>query len=160
LILPLSRNLCAWPAFISRKREVRRGNEKLLNRLHLSVGGVYSKRRWRLSAASTQAALGLLWNAQVQPDVLQLPPLTKETVDVWFEASWNDLLERGIRREALALARSVVTGSSAVKRANRRGMPKQTTGMKRDDARAEIKRQVRKAFRNLVEPSSTGSGCS
>jgi len=150
---PWSRHAFVWPAHISRKREFRRANEKLMSDLHLGKGGVYSNRKWQLSAPSTQGALSVIINALARRDALNLPVLTRATKETWFEASWNDLIARGIRPEEgnlKPLGEAAIKPKRAVKHANLRGMSKQTEGMKRDDLRAEIKRQVRKAFNTFV----------
>jgi hypothetical protein len=153
LLFPLSCNVFVWPAFISRKREYRRANEKLMSDLRLGEDGIYGKKKWQVSALSTQGALGFLFNAMLRQEVLSLPPLTKATKRAWFEASWNDCLARGIRPEEgklRPLGEAAIKPKRAIMHANLRGMPEQTEAMKRDDMRAEIKRQVWKAFNSLV----------
>jgi hypothetical protein len=149
LVLPLSRGICIWPAFISRKRAFKLHNAKLMDALQLGEGGPYSKRQWQLSAPSTQAAVGLFVTAQLHKKEWDLPPLTEKSKRTWYEASWSYMLKEGtVPEETPFLAQ---LGKSAIgKRSISRGMPKQTEGMKRDDMRAEIKRQIWNAFDRLI----------
>jgi hypothetical protein len=149
LFLKFSRDLFAWPAFISPKRAIRLANAKLLQTLQLGKGNVYSDKGWQPSAPSTQSALGLFLTAQVHKEKWGLPPLTKKNKRIWFEKSWNHFLSQGIVPEQTPkLAR---LGKSAIgKKSVSRGMSVQTEGMKRDDVRAEIKRQVWNAFDRLI----------
>jgi hypothetical protein len=149
LVLPISRSVPSWPAFISRKRAFKLMNAKLMNTLQLCEGDVYSQREWRLSARSTQAAVGLFVTAQVSKRAWRLPPLTKKNKRIWFEASWNHMLKEGIAPEQSPFLAPL--GKSAVgKKSTSRGMSQQTEGMKRDDVRAEIKRQLWNAFDRLI----------
>jgi hypothetical protein len=149
LVLETSRSIFAWPAFISRKRAGKLDNAKLMDTLQLGEGGPYSKRQWQLSAPSTQYALRLFVTAQLNQKAWDLPPLTEKSKRTWFEASWKEMLRVGIvPEEAPFLAQ---LGKSAIgKRSISRGMSKQTEGMKRDDVRAEIKRQLWNSFDRLV----------
>jgi hypothetical protein len=149
LILPISRRIFFWPAFISRKRAFRIENVKLMDRLQLGEGDVYSQREWRLSARSTKAAAALFVTAQVRKKAWNLPPLTKKNKRTWFEASWKHMLREGtVPEETPFLAE--LGKSAAGKKSTTRGMSEQTKGMRRDDMRAEIKRQVWNAFDTLI----------
>jgi hypothetical protein len=149
IILPISRRQIAWPAFISRKRALKASNAKLMEALQLGEGGPYSKRQWQLSARSTQAAVGLFETARLHKKEWDLPPLTEKNKRAWFEASWKYMLKEGIvPEETPSLAQ---LGKSAIgKRSISRGMSDQTEGMRRDDVRAEIKRQLWNAFDRLI----------
>jgi hypothetical protein len=149
LVLPISREIFLWPAFISRKRAFRKENAKLMDRLQLGEGGVFSQRQWRLSAPSTQAAVSLYVTALLYKKAWDLPPLTKNNKRTWFEASWNYMLKEGsVPEETPFLAQ---LGKSAVgKKSTTRGMAEQTGGMRRNDMRAEIKRQIWNAFDRLI----------
>lgn len=150
LVLNLSRALFFWPAFISRKRALKLDNAKLMKTLQLGEGGVYSKTRWQPSAPSTQVAFGLFSLALLHKNEWRLPPLAKKNKRTWFEASWNHLLLReGIVPEQTPKLAQL--GKSAIgKKSISRGMPEQTAGMRRDDVRAEIKRQIWNAFNTLI----------
>jgi hypothetical protein len=147
LILPFSRNGVSWPALISRKRAFIRENNELMDTLQLGKGGIYSERKWQPAAATTQAAIGLLINAQSKRTALHLPPLTKRTKRRWFEVSWKDFLDRGIKpEESEKLAR--LGNSKATK------TPKYCKHLfkrTRDaNVRAEIKARVWDAFDQLI----------
>jgi hypothetical protein len=147
LILPFSRNAVAWPALISRKRALIRANNKLMDTLQLGRGGIYSERGWQLAAPSTQAAIGLLINAQSKRTALHLPPLTKKTKRRWFEVSWKDFLDRGIKpEESKKLAR---LGKSKATKTPKycKHLFKRTRDA---NVRAEIKARVWDAFDKLI----------
>jgi hypothetical protein len=150
IFLKFSRNLITWPALISRKRAFKLANEALMKRLQLGEGDVYfSKKEWQPSAPSTQAALGLFFTALVRRERWELPPLTAKTKRIWFEKSWAEVLREGIAPEEvpkLAKLGEFTIGKESISR----GMPEQTEGMKRDDMRAEIKRQLWNAFDRVV----------
>lgn len=149
LVLETSRGIFVWPAFISRKRAGKVHNAKLMDALQLGEGGPYSKRRWQLSAPSTQYAIRLFVTAQLNKEAWDLPPLTEKSKRTWFEASWKEMLRVGIVPEETPFLAQL--GKSAIgKRSISRGMSKQTEGMKRDDVRAEIKRQLWNSFDRLV----------
>jgi hypothetical protein len=147
LILPFSRNAVAWPALISRKRPLTRANNKLMDTLQLGRGEIYSERGWQLAATSTQAAISLLINAQSKRTALHLPPLTKRTKRRWFEVSWKDFLDRGIKpEESEKLAR--LGNSKATKTPK---YCKHLSNRTRDaNVRAEIKARVWDTFDKLI----------
>jgi hypothetical protein len=149
LVHSISRNTPFWPSLISRKRASKQYNAKLMDALQLGEGDVYSTKKWQIEAPSTQAAIVLFVTAQVNARTWHLPPLTKKNKRIWFDASWNDMLKEGIVPEDSPLLSQL--GRSAIgKKSVSRGMADQTEGMKRDDMRAEIKRQVWKAFDRLI----------
>jgi hypothetical protein len=149
LILPLSRNTPFWPAFIGRKRAVELSNAKLMDMLKLGEGDVYSTRKWQPFAPSTVAAICLFITAQARKQDWGLPPLTKKTKKDWFKASWKNWFKDGPPPEEIPLLAPL--GQSAIgKKSTSRGMPHQTERMKRDDVRAEIKRQVWHAFDTVI----------
>ena len=147
LILAFSRNGVSWPALISRKRAFIRANNKLMDTVQLGKGWIYSEREWQPAAPSTQAAMGLLINAQSKRTAFHLPPLTKRTKRRWFEVSWKDFLDRGIKpEESEELAR--LGKSKAIK------TPKYCKHLfkrTRDaNVRAEIKARIWDAFDKLI----------
>ena len=147
LILPFSRNAVTWPAFISRKRAFTRANNRLMDTLQLGRGGIYSEREWQPAAPSTQAAIGLLINAQSKRTALHLPPLTKKTKRRWFEVSWKDFLDRGIKpEESEKLAR---LGKSKATKTPKycKHLFKRTRDA---NLRAEIKARIWNAFDKLI----------
>ncbi|MGI8957333.1 MAG: hypothetical protein ACR2II_10530 [Chthoniobacterales bacterium] len=155
LLQPIARETILWPAMISRKRALRQSNNELMDRIQLSAGRTFSGREWHPNAASTRGAFFCLLVAQALERAERLPALTKNTKKQWFESAWNQALKSGFRPEEderLACLGAPVLGKSSVKRAVRRGMYCQTEGMKRDDMRSEIKRQVWKSFDKLFFP--------
>jgi len=73
LFLKFSRHQIVWPALISRKLAIKLENARLMKTLQLGEGDAYfSKKEWRLSAPSNQAALGLFIMALVRREALKL----------------------------------------------------------------------------------------
>ena len=156
IVRSLARNQFSWPALIGRKRLIKQINERLIKHIQLGEGEIFSRREWQLSAPSTQAALDLFLTAKMYRDDWNLPPLTEENKRQWFEIAWKKMLEEGILPEEIPWL-AIVGKSAKGKRSVTRGMSEQTEGMKRDDVRAEIKRQVRNAFEKLVAGASENS---
>jgi hypothetical protein len=146
----------SWPALIGRKRFIKQLNERLVTSLQLGEGDAFSTRGWQLLAPSTQAALDLFLTAKLYQKDWNLAALTEKNKRTWFEVAWQQMLNEGIVPEKIPWLAPL--GKSAIgKRSISRGMPAQTDGMKRDDTRAEIKRQIRNAFDNLVAGASEKS---
>jgi hypothetical protein len=149
LVRPIARRQFSWPALIGRKRFIKETNERLMERLDLGEGDTLSNRGWHFSAPSTHAAMDLFLTAQLYEEDWNLPPLAENNKRIWFEISWDQMLKEGIEPEKIPWLAPL--GKSAIgKRSVSRGMPAQTDGMKRDDMRAEIKRQIWNAFEKLV----------
>jgi len=156
VVLPISRKSFFWPALIGRKRAFKQGNERLMKLIQLGSGNRFSTRGWQVSAPSTQAAIDLFLTAHDFQGDWNLPPLTTQNKKKWFEVAWQQMLNDGIEPEKIPWLAPV--GKSAVgKRSISRGMSEQTEGMKRDDMRAEIKRQVWNSFEKLVVGQSKKS---
>jgi len=156
VLRPLARRESSWPALIGRKRFFKQLNERLMKNLQLGEGAAFSNRGWQPSAPSTQAALDLFLTAQLYQKDWNLPALTEKKKRTWFEVAWQNMLNDGIVPEKISWLAPL--GKSAIgKRSISRGMPAQTEGMKRDDMRAEIKRQIWNAFDKLVAGASEQS---
>jgi len=150
LVRKLARPMFLWPAWIGRKAMLRQVNEELMDHLQLGQGGaIFSERKWQLSAPSTQIAFGLLARRVFKEDWTEKPRLTRIEKRQLFEALWAEMLAEGIVPEETP--RMAALGKSAIgKNSTSRGMSEQTLGMRANDVRAEIKRQVWKAFDRLV----------
>jgi hypothetical protein len=141
LLRPIAQQLFFWPGFISRKRAFNRVNTKLMDKIELSVGGPYSSKQWRIEAPSTQFAIRLYLEGQKHAKQLGLPPLTtKKNRQIWFERIWkyavDDLHIEPEKNPVLAkLGRAAVT---------------RNINASAEDIRAEIKKQVWKAFDGLI----------
>jgi hypothetical protein len=141
LLRPIARQMFSWPGFISRKRAFNRVNTKLMDKIELSVGGPYSSKEWRIEAPSTQFAIRLYLLCRTYAKQLGLPPLTtKKNKQIWFERIWkyavDDLHIEPEKNPVLAKL-----GRAAVTRNINAGA---------EDKRAEIKKQVWKAFDGLI----------
>ena len=141
LLRPIARQIFVWPGFISRKRAFNMANTKLMDKIELSVGGVYSSKQWRIEKPSTQFAIRLYLEGQKLAKQLGLPPLTTEkNKRIWFEQIWNyavnDLHIEPEKKPHLAkLGRAAVT---------------RNINASAEDKRAEIKKQVWNAFNGLI----------
>jgi len=141
LLRPIARQTFFWPGFITRKRAFNRVNTKLMDKIELSVGGPYSSKQWRIEAPSTQLAIRLYLEGQKHEKQLGLPPLTtKKNKQIWFERIWkyavDDLHIEPEKNPVLAkLGRAAVT---------------RNINATAEDKRAEIKKQVWKAFNGLI----------
>lgn len=156
VVRPMASREFSWPALIGRKRFIKQTNERLMKILQLGEGDVFTTRGWQLSAPSTKAALDLFLTAQFFEEDSNLPPLTEKSKKTWFEVAWQRMLKEGIEPEKIPWLAPL--GKSAIgKKSISRGMPTQTDGMKRDDVRAEIKRQIWNAFDKLVGGASEKS---
>jgi hypothetical protein len=156
VVRPMARREFSWPALIGRKRFVKQTNERLMKWLQLGEGDAFSNRGWQMSAPSTQAALDLFLTAQLYEEDWNLPRLTEKNKRIWFKISWDHMLKEKIKPEKIPWLAPL--GKSAIgKRSISRGMSSQTDGMKRDDMRAEIKRQIWNAFDKLVAGASEKS---
>jgi hypothetical protein len=157
IVRPIARKEFCWPALIGRKRSIKQTNERIIKIIELGADeALLSNRGWQMSAPSTQAAFDLFLTAVSYQDDWKLPPLTGKTKRTWFGVAWQQMLNDGIGPEKIPWLAPV--GKSAIgKRSISRGMPAQTEGMKRNDLRAEIKRQVWNAFEKLVAATSEKS---
>jgi hypothetical protein len=154
VLRPMARREFGWPALIGRKRFIKQINERLIKSIQLGEGDIFTTRAWQLSAPSTQAALDLFLTARFFREDWNLAPLSEKNKRTWFEVAWQQMLKEGIAPEKVPWLASV--GKSAIgKRSISRGMPEQTDGMRRDDMRAEIKRQVWNAFDKLIAGALT-----
>jgi hypothetical protein len=157
VVRPIARKELCWPALIGRKRSIKQTNDRIIKIIELGADeALFSNRGWQMSAPSTQAAFDLFLTAVSYQENWKLPPLTSKTKRTWFEVAWQQMLNDGIEPEKIPWLAPV--GKSAIgKRSISRGMSEQTDGMKRDDVRAEIKRQVRNAFDKLVADATKKS---
>jgi len=142
LLRPIARQQIVWPGFISRKkRAFDTENAKLMDKIELGVGGPFSTKKWQISATSTQFAIRLYLEGQKHAKQLGLPPLTtKKKKQIWFERIWkyavDDLHIEPEKNPVLAkLGRAAVT---------------RNINASAEDIRAEIKKQVWKAFDGLI----------
>jgi hypothetical protein len=145
LVLPLSRNVFAWPSFVSHKRAITRNNNELLEKLQIGKGGVFSSGKWQLSAPSTGFAMTLFSYGKTLEEGQMLPRLTATNKKVWFNNIWEILLRDGFRPEENPFLAPL--GAS---KANRRPRycKKLRPRTQIANIRAEIKQRVWEAFDN------------
>jgi hypothetical protein len=142
----IARQTFYWPGFISRKRAFDRKNAELMDKIELGVDCPYSPKQWQISAPTTHTVMRLHLYCRTYEKQWQLPPLTtNENKRSWFEQAWkymvNDL--HVVPENDPVLAR---LGKSA-ERYYKREDPKERTPRA---VRAEIKRQIWKAFDKLI----------
>src|SRR5262245_50133098 len=140
LLRPIARQVFLWPGFISRKRGLDTENDTLMDKIELGVGGPYSSKKWHISAHSTQFAMRLYWEGQKHAKQLGLPPLTTEkNKQIFFERIWSAVDDLHIEPEKNPVLAKL--GNAAVTR---------NINASAEDKRAEIKKQVWKAFKGLI----------
>ena len=142
----VARKTFYWPGFISRKRAFDRKNAELMEKIELGADCPYSTKQWRISAPTTHTAMTLHLYCCKHEKQWQLPPLTtKKNKRSWFEHGWNYMVNdlHLVPENDPVLA---PLGKSA-ERYYKREDPKERTAMA---VRAEIKRQIWKAFDKLI----------
>jgi hypothetical protein len=144
----IARQTFYWPGFISHKRAFDRKNAELMEKIELGVDCPYSPKQWQISAPTTQLAMTFHLYCRTYEKQWQLPPLTtKKNKRLWFERAWQYMADdlHVVPENDPVLA---PLGESA-KRDYKREDPKERTPLA---VRAEIKRQIRKAFDKLILP--------
>jgi len=158
LLRPLASKRILWPAFIGKKEVCKKMNDELMQALKLGTESMMAG-RWHADSPTTQQAQTMhRWLLENSVN-LGLPKISRTTQKQWFETGWEALLEVTNRRPDLhpyfrPIGKNRLGGEKAVRRANNRGMPEQTEGMKRDDVITEIKSQLRRAYFNFIRPTS------
>jgi len=79
MFLRLSRKQFAWPGLVSSKRGITERNKELLKLLQVGKNGIYSKKKWQISAPSTRLVMSMFFLAQDLAAKGRLPRLTKKT---------------------------------------------------------------------------------
>jgi hypothetical protein len=142
----IARQTFYWPGFISHKRAFDRKNDELMEKIELGVDCPYSPKQWQISAPTTQLAMTFHLHCRTYEKQWQLPPLTtKKNKRMWFERAWQYMVDdlHVVPENDPVLA---PLGESA-KRDYKREDPKERTPLA---VRAEIKRQIWKAFDKLI----------
>lgn len=147
-----SRTGVTWPGMISRKRSLVEANKRLMDNLQLGGGSIFSQKKWQPNAPSTQAALGLFLPYLYRVDWSARPPLTKKEKRELFDAAWEGILASGIQPEH-------VEKLAALGRSRQTKVPKYCKNLhsatRNANVRDEIKRQLWKAFDNLLADAGT-----
>lgn len=144
LVIPIARRLIVWPGFISRKSAFQKKNAKLMARIEL--GNDYALTgEWQPDSSSTRGAHWLYsWGIGMAKE-WRLPKLTRKNKRSWFDKVWQCLIKKlHIIPEQDPLLGPL--GKSA-KRDYKREDSKERTPRA---VRAEIKRQIWKAFDKLI----------
>jgi hypothetical protein len=147
LLRLVARQKFYWPSFICRKRAFDRKNAEIMDKIQLGVDCPYSPKQWQISAPTTHTAMTLHLYCKLYEKQWQLPPLTtKKNKRLWFERGWNYMVEdlHVVPENDPVLA---PLGESAKRYYYKREDPKERTPLA---VRAEIKRQIWKAFDKLI----------
>jgi hypothetical protein len=147
LLIPIARKRILWPGFISRKRGFDTQNVKRMDRIELGANSDYSDREWRPDAAATHGANWVYWWGIRMAKIWRLPPLTGKNKMRWFDEAWS-CMEKNLHITPETDLLLGPLGKSA-KRDYKRENPKEREPLA---MRAEIKRQIRKAFDTLILP--------
>src|SRR4029077_3572199 len=148
LVIPIARRKIVWPGFISRKRAFQKENAKLLVRSELGRNSNYSDREWRPDAAATRGAHWVYSWGELRKAEWGLPKLTRKNKRTWFDKAWRCML-RDLHVTPQNDPHLGSLGKSA-KRHYKREDPKERMPLA---VRAEIKRQIWKAFDTLILPN-------
>jgi hypothetical protein len=135
-----------WPGFVSRKRVFGAKYDKLMDKIELGADCPYSPKQWQLGSPTTRTAMELHLYCCSYEKQWQLPPLTTtKNKRLWFERGWNYMVNdlHVVPENHPVLA---PLGKSA-ERYYKLEDPKERTPLAK---RAEIKRQIWKAFDSLV----------
>jgi hypothetical protein len=145
----LAQNVFRWPAFISRKRQLRQANEELLNTLQLGEGGIFSVGEWHLDTPSTRAALGLFYMGLWRAAAGQGPLLSRENKKEFFDDNWNWQLANGYKPELSDMASKLRVSKAK----NKPKFCKQLRpATQLANVRSEIKARVWRAFDKIIIP--------
>jgi len=151
LLIPIARRRIAWPGFISRKRAFQKENANLMARIELGANSDYSDRQWRPDARATRGAQWVYGWGIGMTKKWRLPPLTRKNKRRWFDKAWRWMLKNlQITPEKDPLLGPLGNSAKAQKWHYKREDPKERMPLA---VRAEIKRQIWKAFDRLIIPS-------
>jgi hypothetical protein len=148
LLIPIARRQLVWPAFISRKSAFQKQNAELMNKIQLGKESGYSEGEWQPDSPSTRAANLVYQWGKWKKSEWKLPTLTRKNKRKWFDKVWRCLIKKlHIIPEQDALLR--LLGKSAKMYYKREDSEKRAPLA----MRAEIQRQIWKAFDRLVLPN-------
>ena len=142
----VARKTFYWPGFISRKRAFDTKYAELMDKIELGVECPYSPKQWRISAPTTHTTLTLhLYCKKYEKQWKLSPVTTKKNKRLWFERAWKYMVDdlHVVPENDPVLA---PLGKSA-ERDYKREDPKERVPQA---VRAEIKRQIWKAFDKLI----------
>jgi len=149
LVIPIARKRIVWPAFISRKTALQKQNAELMSAIQLGKESGYSDREWRPNAPATRAALWVYWWGSRRAKQWRLPQLTRKNKRKWFDKAWRCMLRYlEVTPEDHPLLGPL--GKSAKRYYYKREDPKKREPLA---VRAEIQRQIWKAFDTLILPT-------
>jgi len=135
-----------WPYLVSKNRRLQEIGNQLLRDLEVGKKPMFSGKGHSKSRAFITALLLFEW-LRVNACALQLPPMTRRTLPVWFEVGWRRLLiETNHEPHVDRYLKKLGKLGGIQKRAISRGMPEPTSAMQRSDAIAKIKELVKKSF--------------
>ena len=81
-----------WPSFIGIKEFHTERNRELIKRLKLGDTSPF-RHKWNPNTPATHTAYSMLYWLVENQSILQLPPLSKTSVDQWFETGWQGFSE-------------------------------------------------------------------
>jgi hypothetical protein len=149
LVIPIARKQVVWPGLISRKRAFQQDNAKLIDKIQLGKESGYSDREWQPDAPATHGAHWVHWWGSGMAKKWRLPEITRKNKKSWFDKTWR-CMERDLHIELENDPLLGPLGKSAKKFYYKREDPKKRMPLA---VRAEIKRQIWKAFDTLIFPS-------
>jgi hypothetical protein len=148
-VIPIARKRIVWPAFISRKTALQKQNVELMATIELGKESGYSDREWQPDAPATRGALWVKWLGERYGKQWRLPPFSQKNKRNWFDKAWR-CAERDLHITPENDPLLGPLGKSAKRYYYKREDPKKRMPLA---VRAEIKRQIWKAFDTLFLPN-------
>lgn len=147
-VQPVSRDMIAWPAIISCKAATERQNKKLMDDIQLGAESIH-RGQWQPKASTREAAQMYLWLRENKAR-LELPKLSRQTWEAWFEAGWQELLRiTGGQPEKDEGLRAI--GEHYGEHSKNNGVQaKATPATKEANIRHGIRKQLRQSFKGYV----------
>ncbi len=145
LLQPISIQHIRWPAFIGPKDFQLERNRQLMKKLKLADKSPF-RHKWNPKSPATFTAYSMLYWLLENESVLQLPPLSKTTIDEWFEIGWNGFSEslNGHPEKYLYLSEKIE------KYAHKESARKQEKRKKETIIRTKMKDAVRQSFKSVT----------
>ena len=151
LVIPIARRHIVWPGLISRKSAFQKKNVKLMNDIQLGDDFVL-KGKFQPEAAATHGAFWVhSWGTRMQKQ-WRLPKLTRKNKRSWFDKAWCRIVGAGKSDLHATPENDPLQGplGKSAERDYKRDDPKKKIPLA---VRAEIKRQIWKAFDTLIFPT-------
>ena len=146
LLHPISEHHIRWPAFIGIKDIQLERNRALIEKLKLGDKSLFNH-KWNPKSPATFTAYSMLYWLNENQSVLQLPPLSKATLDEWFETGWKGFSESLQGHPETYLYMRPHYEVTAVKKLNKDQEKRDLNAVIRD----RIKKAVKQSFNSVTK---------